>query len=292
MPEWSMIIFRSLGAVVILFVVTRILGKKQISELTFFEYIMGITLGELAGFLSTDIEAHYLYGIIAMTIWFAVPLLAEKYTMKSKWLRNLMEGKGTVMIRNGKILEDNLRKERYTGGELLEQLRSKGVFKVADVEFAMLETDGQLSVLLKKEQQPLTAASLGLKLKPEQEPQCVIMEGIVSDQALAAAHKTRGWLEQELKRIGAQAEEVFMGQVDSNGQLTVDLYNDSNSKPASTPPTSSSADAELLQALKRCAEELERMAGQAERMEAQIRMDDCSKRMKSIVADMSPLLKT
>ncbi|UUZ87336.1 hypothetical protein LJK88_19030 [Paenibacillus sp. P26] len=115
--DWMHVALRSLGAVAMLFLITRILGKKQISQLTFFEYITGITLGEVAGFISTDIEAHYMNGITALLVWFIVPFSLELLTLKSKRLREWFEGSGTVMIKEGKVLEDNLKKERYTADE-------------------------------------------------------------------------------------------------------------------------------------------------------------------------------
>ena len=93
MPDWLHILYRSLATLVILFAFTRILGKKQISQLSFFEYIMGITLGELAGFISTDIERNYFHGLIALCVWFAVPFGIEMLTLKSVKLREWLEGK-------------------------------------------------------------------------------------------------------------------------------------------------------------------------------------------------------
>ena len=161
MADWMNIVIRSFFALVFLFVLTRILGKKQISQLTFFEYVLGITIGDLAGAISTDVDFRFWHGVIAILVWVLIPLTLEILTLKSKTLRLWFEGKGTVVIKDGKILEDNLKKERYTGDELLEQLRTKSVFRVADVEFAMLEANGDLSVLLKSELQPLTPKAFG-----------------------------------------------------------------------------------------------------------------------------------
>ena len=194
MADWMNIVIRSFFALVFLFVLTRILGKKQISQLTFFEYVLGITIGDLAGAISTDVDVDFWHGVIAILVWVLIPLTLEILTLKSKTLRLWFEGKGTVVIKDGKILEDNLKKERYTGDELLEQLRTKSVFRVADVEFAMLEASGDLSVLLKSELQPLTPKHLGMKLSIEKPTQAVIMDGVIQDEPLAATGKGRGWL--------------------------------------------------------------------------------------------------
>ncbi|WP_409341418.1 DUF421 domain-containing protein [Paenibacillus sp. MBLB4367] len=285
MPPWMIIAIRSLGAVAILFAMTRILGKKQISQLTFFEYITGIALGELAGFLSTDMEAHYMHGIVAILVWFAVPFFLEYLTLKSKRLREWFEGKGTVMIKDGKILEDNLKKERFTGDELLESLRTKNVFRVADVEFAMLEPSGDLSVLLKKEQQPLTPASLGITQSPEQEPQTVIIDGNIMDEGLATSGFSRGWLSTELEKIGVAADNVFIAQVDAHGQLYVDLFDDQINVPAPQ------ARALLLSALKKCEADLELFGMSTHNESAKAMYDDCAARLTREIANVTPLLK-
>lgn len=285
MLDWTHILWRSLGAVVMLFVLTRILGKKQISQLTFFEYIAGITLGELAGFMSTDIEANYFHGIVAILVWFSIPYLAELATLKSKRLRTWFEGDGRVMIKNGKVLEDNLKKERYTIDELLEQLRTKSVFRVADVEFAVLEASGELSVLLKKEYQPLTASHLGIKPAPEQESQTVIMDGVIMDEPLSSIGKSRGWLSTELEKAGVSVENVFIGQVDTYGELYLDLYDDLLQVPEP------SNKAQLLATLKKCAADLELFAIDTKQPEAKQMYTQCAGEMEQIVSNMTPLLK-
>jgi uncharacterized membrane protein YcaP (DUF421 family) len=226
LPDWGHIFFRSLGAIVLLFIIARILGKKQISQLTFFEYIFGIALGELAGFMSTDVEANYMHGIVALVTWFAVAYMFELVTMKSLTLRHWFEGKGTVMIKDGKVLEDNLKKEKYSGDELMVSLRQKNVFNLADVEFALLESSGDLSVLVKKENQPLTPKNLGIKVAPEPMPPMVINDGEIMDETLATISRSREWLITELNKQGVAIENVFLGQVDEFGELYLDLYDD------------------------------------------------------------------
>lgn len=232
MSGWGQIAIRAVGALIILFAMTRILGKKQISQLTFFEYITGIVIGDLAGFLSTDVEANYMHGVIAMIVWFSIPLLAELLAMKSKMIRILLEGKGTVFIQAGKILEKNLKKERYTTDELLEQLRTKSVFNPADVEFAVLEPSGDLSVMLKEENQPLTPMAIGLHPKRIRPPQAVIMDGTVQEEGLDALGFNQQWLDQRLKQSGAKLDDVFLAVADENGGLYTDFYKDKLKTPA------------------------------------------------------------
>lgn len=226
MSGWGIIAIRAVGALIMLFAMTRILGKKQISQLTFFEYITGIVIGDLAGYISTDLEADYMHGVTAMVVWFSIPLLAELLALKSKNVRILLEGKGTIFIQAGKILEKNLRKERYTTDELLEQLRTKSVFNPADVEFAILESSGDLSVQLKEENLPLTPKAVGLHPKRVRPPQAVILDGTVQDEGLAAMGLNRQWLRKRLEQAGVQTEDVFMAVVDEHGGMYTDFYKD------------------------------------------------------------------
>src|SRR5690606_8530079 len=153
--------------------------------------------------------------------------LVEKITLKSKVFRDFFEGKSIVFIQDGKIMEENLKKQGYSTDDLLEKLRQKDVFLASDVEFAVLEPDGKLNVLLKKENQPITAKDLGLKLAPKKEPQTVIMDGKVMYESLANLNLNIAWLETELEKMNVSLENVFLGQADTDGQLYVDLYDDS-----------------------------------------------------------------
>jgi uncharacterized membrane protein YcaP (DUF421 family) len=226
MPDWLEVALRTLSAVVVLFLLTKILGKRQISQLSLFEYITGITIGSIAAYVSLDLRESWLLGVIALVVWSGVSLLMEFLTLKSKWARDWIEGKGSVIIKDGKLMEDNLKKSRLTIDELLEQLRKKDVFLINDVEFAVMESSGELNVLLKRENQPLTAKHLGIQVAPEPEPQTVIIDGNVMDEPLATRGFNRAWLHTELQKLGVTADNVFVAQVDGVGQLYVDTYDD------------------------------------------------------------------
>ncbi|MGV2794814.1 DUF421 domain-containing protein, partial [Clostridium perfringens] len=146
-----------------LFILPRVLGKRQSSQLSFFEYITGITIGSITAYLSLDVDTHWYLGIVSMVVWFLVSLGIEYIQIKSKKARDWIESTSTILIKEGKVLEDNLKKEKLTNDELLEQLRKKNVFDAAQVEFALIEPDGSINMQLKKEHQPLTPSDLGMK---------------------------------------------------------------------------------------------------------------------------------
>ncbi|MGN1402093.1 MAG: DUF421 domain-containing protein [Bacillus sp. (in: firmicutes)] len=226
MPDWLNIALRSILFVVALFIITKALGKKQISQLSLFEYITGITIGNIGAEIITGVEQKVSHGLIALLCTAAIPFISSFITMKSKGYRDFVDGKGTVLIKDGKVMEDNLKKEKLTIDEFLEMLRKKDVYQVSDVEYAVLEAAGILNVLLKKENRPLTPKDLGMKVPSEKEPQTVIMDGVILDEPLSTIGRSRGWLKGELVKQGVLLENVFIGQVNTYGELTIDLFDD------------------------------------------------------------------
>ncbi|WP_164669228.1 DUF421 domain-containing protein [Virgibacillus doumboii] len=285
MPGWVEIVIRSLSLLVALFFITKMLGKKQMAQLDIFQYITGIVIGSIVATHVTDLSTQFEYAIIALLIWFLVPLGVEFLSLKSKRFRNFSQGKGTVFIQNGKIMEDNLKKERFTTDDLLEELRNNKIYNAADVEFAVLEPTGKVNVLPKKEYQPLTAKDFGLKLSPDKEPQTVIMDGEILLEPLANASLSKSWLEMELEKINVSLENVFLGQVDSDGQLTVDLYDDQIAVP-------SPSEKPLLNAtMKKCQADLELFALATESKKSKALYEKNSRLMQKAIDKVSPYLK-
>nr|WP_275446259.1 DUF421 domain-containing protein [Paenibacillus sp. ACRSA] len=156
--------------------------------------------------------------------------------MKSKKFRDIVDGKSTILIENGAVIEKALAKERLTIDEFLEQLRKKDVFRVADVEFAVMEQSGDISVMLKNEYQPLTANALGYHISSEQEPRTIIMDGHILPDTLQVTGYNEDWVQKELRKLGLNLEEVLIGQVDSKGELTIQTGKDSLPRPANSNP--------------------------------------------------------
>ena len=285
MPDWLDVVFRSILFLVVLFIITKILGKKQLSQLTMFEYVTGITIGNIGAEVVTGLEQKVHLGLIALVTTAAIPYAVSFLSLKSKKARDLIDGKGTVLIKDGKILEDNLKTERVTIDELLEMLRKKDVFQVSEVEFAVLEAAGVLNVLLKKEYRPLTAKDLNIKLASEKEPQTVIMDGIIMDEPLATIGHNRGWLHTELEKLGVTLENVFLGQVNSYGELTVDLYDDQLkvAEPMQKPL--------LYATMKKCQADLELFALATESAEAKQMYKKNSKKLQEAMDRVAHIIR-
>ncbi|UQZ36594.1 hypothetical protein C2I18_25480 [Paenibacillus sp. PK3_47] len=286
MPEWFEVIWRTSFAVVVLFLLTKLLGKRQISQLSFFEYITGITVGDLAASISLDTDKTWYLGLIALIVWVLFSLMIEFLKIKNKKTRDFIDFKSTVLVKDGKILEDNMRKERISSDELLEELRKKDVFKLADVEFAIMESDGAINVLLTRENQPLTPKDLGIKLAPEQEPQIVIMDGKIMDASLEKRGLSRSWLQGKLENLGLTEANVFLGQVDTYGELTIDLYADN----IQTPQLQDKPQVYAL--LKKCEADLELFSLSTKNKNAKLMYGEGSEKLQLLLKELQPFLQS
>ncbi|MFC4809032.1 DUF421 domain-containing protein [Paenibacillus sp. GCM10023250] len=282
---WVEIILRTLSAVVFLLLLTKVLGKRQVTELSVFEYITGITIGNLAGYVSLEAENTWYLGMISLAVWAAVSLSIELLQMKSKKARDWIDGQPTVLIQNGKILEGNLKKERVTTDELMESLRRKDVFKAADVEFAVMEVSGAINVMLKAENQPITPKSLGLRVQPEHEPQVVIMDGKILPDPLRSTGYNENWLKKELKKSDVSIEDVFLAQIDDNGSLYVDLFDDKAKLPKNP-----NGQAGLLAALKKCEADMEMYGLLSGDEREKVQYAACAKQLQKLIDDVRPLI--
>ncbi|UCZ51919.1 DUF421 domain-containing protein [Bacillus shivajii] len=262
MPGWLEVVVRSLVAVTVLLFISRMVIRKSLSQVTYFEFVAGVVLAVILAVGSFNLQVPIAYPIMGIIVWAFIPYLLGWLAIKSQTLRNFVYGRGIPLIKDGKVLEDNLKKERYSTDELLKQLRQRNIHQVADVEFALLETSGEISVLPKKDYQPLTPKDMGMQVAPIKEPETIIMDGKVLDEPLATVGKNRQWLEMELEKIGAAIENVYLGQVDSYGQLTVDLFDDKLKVP------SPQEKPHLLATLKKCQADLESFALETDNQEA------------------------
>jgi uncharacterized membrane protein YcaP (DUF421 family) len=222
--EYAEVAFRSLFVLAALFLVTKLLGRKQLSQLSFFEYLTGITVGSIAGTLSMDLELKLLEGLMSILLWFSVPFIFSLLSLKSVKFRHFIEGTPTIFIQDGNIIEQALKKEKISTDEMLEQLRKKGIFRAADVQYASFDTNGELSFLLKKEKQPLLYEDLFHFSGKMLQIQPVISDGEVDTQGLTQIGFTEEWLYQQLTQRKILLENVFLAQADTSGQLTIDLF--------------------------------------------------------------------
>ncbi|ASR47795.1 hypothetical protein B4V02_14455 [Paenibacillus kribbensis] len=284
MQDWAEVATRTLMAVAVLFLIAKILGKRQVSQLSVFEYITGITIGNLAATIPMEREATWYLGFIALAVWILTTFVIEILQIKSKKIRDFTDGKTTTLIKDGKILEDNMRKERLTLDELMEQLRGKNAFKVSDVEFAIMETSGEINVLLTKDKQPVTLKDLNMLQLPEKEPTAIIMDGQVMEQQMAYIGITQQWLDAKLKEKSLTVKDVFFAQVDQQGELYIDQYSDNVQM--SKVQDSNQA---VLTLLQQCTTELQKLALSSSEQQRKQLYELCSHNLKEAIQEMQPV---
>ena len=221
--EYVSVLIRTVLAFVTLFVVARLLGKQQLSQLTFYEYITGITMGDIAASIAIDAGRSPLYYMLALVAFAALTLGTGVITEKSRPLRKLIEGEPVVLVHNGKILEHNMAKSGYNMENLMMQLRERDAFDIREVEFAIAETDGYLTVLKKSQNRPVTPADLGVDTKYKGVPSEIIVDGQVIHQNLKQNHLDEAWLIARLQSMGYNSpQEIPYASLDSEGNLYVD----------------------------------------------------------------------
>lgn len=231
MPDFLLILIRSILSFVVLLALTRIMGKKQLSQLTFFDYVVGITIGSIAATMSVDKNVQISNGVVSLIIWGLFPILLGYFGLKSRKLIRLTDGRPSIVIKNGEVLEESMKKNQLAIDEIMMLLREKGVFKVDDVEIAILETNGELSIMKKSDLDPLTPRLLGMKVELEHAPSLLIVDGQILNKNLSTLGYSKQWLMKELEKQGIfSIGEVFLAQIDSKGNIFVDQYSDKNNR--------------------------------------------------------------
>ena len=286
MPEYMLILLRSVFAFIFLLIICRILGKQQISQLTYFDYITGITIGSITANLSVNPNVKFVSGLTSLLVWGLLPFVIALLAMTSRSFASLVGGRPTIIIENGKINEKNLKKAKLSVDQLMLNLREKNAFKVADVELAVFETNGKMSVMKKSDLQPITPKILGLKLEQEKRPYVLISNGKVHEKTLEQAGYSKEWLYGEVQKQGANDfKDVYLAQIDSKGNLYVDLKNDQKIEP------STNAREMVAAQLKKIKADLDMYALDTENPEAKSLFQQQAKKIEAMNQQLEPYLQ-
>ncbi len=231
--NYAEILMRTILSVGLLLLIPRILGKQTLSNMTSNDFVISITLGSLAANLAFNVSLKFTYLVLSIVVITATSFLLSFIALKSRRLRSWISGSPTVLIEEGKIMEANMRKIRYTLDSLDQAMREKDIFNIEEVEYAVLEDNGQVSVLKKEAYQFVTKQDLGLALKPQAFPVELIMDGNLVKDNLKQHGLTREWLEYELrkKHKGKKLSDVFYAVRGTKQQLVFDFYEDGIQQP-------------------------------------------------------------
>lgn len=210
----------------VLFIITKLMGYRQVSQLNMYDYINGITIGSIASELAIGEFDDFLQPLIAMFIYGILIILLSKLTRNSLKIRKLIDGQAVVLYENDKIYYQELKKAKLDLDEFLMQCRIAGYFKLKELSLVILETNGRLSFYPKQQYQQVTAEDLNLKITPIELPSLLIKEGKIIYENLNLINRDTQWLERELAVLGVKINDVLLMYQEDNTNLIVYTVND------------------------------------------------------------------
>ncbi len=197
----------------------RIMGKRQLGEMELSEFVVASLIADLAAHPLQDVGIPMTNGLVPVLTLFCFEILIAGLSMRSIRLRTLLFGKPSILVRRGVIDQREMRSNRFTADELMQELRNQGMFDLSRVEYAILETDGKLNVIPYPAEQPPTASQLGVAAPDGGCPLIVISEGRVIGRNLRALGRSDAWLREELQKKGhGEPQDIYLMTVNQSGQ--------------------------------------------------------------------------
>ena len=208
-------------SLLVLFILSKLIGNKQMANLNLFDYINGITIGSIAAEMATNGFDAFWECLIALIIYAAVVILFSYLSQKSIALRRFFTGKTIVLYDRGKIYKKNLMTAKIDMNEFLSMLRNKGYFCLEDIETAYLEQNGQLSVLVKSNKSPVTPFDMKIRVNRTRPEVVVISDGKVFEKNLKSTGNNTDWLNRQLKIKGQKQKDIFLAVCDGDNNLKI-----------------------------------------------------------------------
>ena len=211
--------FRSIVLYILVLIVMRLMGKREIGQLQPFELAIAIMIADLASIPMTEIGIPIYYGIVPILGLLMMHMFISFLNMKSIKAREILCGRPSILIYRGKIIEKELKKQRFTINELEERLRGNDVFNIGDVEYAILETSGQVTVIQKPEKRNVTPEDLNITPDYQGIPYDLVVDGKVMTENLKELGKNYKWLEKQTEKFNMKPEEALVVTLDAKGQI-------------------------------------------------------------------------
>lgn len=213
------VVLTAVTSAVALFIIAKIMGHKQMSQLDFFDYITGITIGSIAAELATELEQPW-KPLVAMVVYGVITVTLSILTSKIPLIRKYLNGTPTIIMNNGKLYRKNLKKAKLDLSEFMVMCRQEGFFNLTDIQTAVFEYNGRLTVLPRSAKRPVNPSDMDLLPEPEYINVEVIMDGRIMSENLKRMGLDADWLKKELKEQGYKSvKEVFLGVCDNNKKL-------------------------------------------------------------------------
>lgn len=214
-----LILIRTIVLYLLVLIVMRGMGKREISQMQPFELAIAIMIADLASTPMSEFGIPILYGIIPILALLAMHILISLINIKSLRMREFICGKPRILIYRGKIDEQALKKENFTINELQERLRGNNVTSLSDVEYAILETSGEVTIIPKPEKRPVTLEDLNLEAKYQGIPYELVIDGNIMEDNLRKIGKNYVWLKKQVEKFGYSPEEALIVTLDANGEI-------------------------------------------------------------------------
>lgn len=211
--------FRAIVLYILVLIVMRLMGKREIGQLQPFELAISIMIADLASIPMTEIGIPIYYGIVPILGLLMMHMFISFLNMKSLKAREIICGRPSILIYRGKINESELKKQRFTINELEEAIRGNNVFNLGDVEYAILETSGQVTVILKPEKRNVILEDLDIIPEYEGIPYDLVVDGKVMNENLRELGKNYKWLKNQTEKFGIKPEEALIVTLDAKGQI-------------------------------------------------------------------------
>lgn len=211
--------FRAIVLYILVLIVMRLMGKREIGQLQPFELAISIMIADLASIPMTDTGVPITNGIIPILGLLVMHLVISMLNMKSIRAREVICGKPTILVYRGKINEKALKKERFTINELEERLRGNNIFNLGDVEYAILETSGQVTVIQKPEKRNTIPEDFNIVPEYEGIPYDLVVDGKIMSDNLKAIGKNEEWLKKEVQKFKMKPEEALVVTIDGKNQI-------------------------------------------------------------------------
>ena len=224
--EIMKIIGLSLGSIVVLFILTKIVGQREMSGLSIFDFMLAITIGSIAAEMATSLEDNFMQPLIAMVIYTIVTLIISFINMKFVKLRPIFSGKTLILYDNGTLFKDNFKKAKIDLNDFLSQCRTNGYFNLSDIKTALLEEKGKISFLPYSDKRPANASDFNIKPNDDGVSTNLILDGTIMEENLNELNLDKQWLDKALRKQGIyKIENIFLATYSVDGNLSVYMTN-------------------------------------------------------------------
>ena len=223
------IIGLSFGSISVLFILTKIVGQREMSGLSIFDFMIAITIGSIAAEMATSLENNFLQPLVAMIVYTIVTLIISYLNMKSVKLRPIFSGKTLILYDNGTLFKENFKKAKIDLNEFLSQCRTNGYFNLSDIKTALLEENGKISFLQYSDKRPANPSDFNIKPNEDGLSTNLILDGKIMKENLKELGFNDKWLDKMLEKQGiTKIENIFLATYNKQGDLSVYLTSKTN----------------------------------------------------------------